>query len=176
MTTLNLHKTTTLTAKQADTLQLTASWPGEYRWSAGQTTRSIRYVADKAGTFPIGVSDGKQCLTDAFTITVTAPPVVVTPPVVVVSPVVITATEDPLGNRLRIFPNPAHDRVSVELSAGKRTETSVRLTDLQGRIIYQKNIGSVTSMSELVNLPAAGMYLLQVQVGNQSQTQEVVRQ
>ncbi len=160
----NVNKTTTLTAKQADTLQLTASWPGEYRWTTGQTTRSIRYVADKAGQFPVSVSDGKQCLTDVFTITVLAPPVV------------ITATEDPLADRLRIFPNPTLDRVAVELSAGKRSETSIRLTDLQGRIIYQKNVGPVTSMSELVALPAAGTYLLQVQVGNQNQTQQVIRQ
>ncbi len=160
----NVNKTATLTAKQADTLQLTASWVGDYRWSTGQTTRSIRYVADKAGQFPVSVSDGKQCLADAFTITVLAPPVV------------ITATEDPLINRLRIFPNPTHDRITVELSAGKLADTSVRLTDLQGRVIYRKNVGSITTMSELIALPVAGTYLLQIQVGDQNQTQQVIRQ
>ena len=219
----DVNKTTALTTKQADTLQLKASWPGrpantvdvpgestpgestpgestpgvnasdDYRWITGQTTRSVRYVADKAGTFSVGVSDGKQCLADAFTITVTAPPVVlppvvvtppvvvpppvvVTPPTVVTPPAVITALDDPLRSRLRIFPNPTHDRVSVDLSAGKRAETSLRLTDLQGRIIYQKDVGSVTSMNESVVLPTVGTFLLQVQVGGTSQTQQVIRQ
>lgn len=72
----NVNKTSTLTAKQADTLQLTASWIGDYRWSTGESTRSIRYVASRAGQFPVSVTDGKQCLTDQFTITVAAPPLV----------------------------------------------------------------------------------------------------
>ncbi|MBC7570153.1 MAG: metallophosphoesterase [Spirosoma sp.] len=161
----NVNKRIGLTVKSTDTLQLTASWPlGDYRWITGETTRSIRLPAQRAaGQLPITVSDGKGCLLDEFEITVLAPPVV------------ITATEDPLADRLRIFPNPTHDRVSVDLSAGKRSETSVRLTDLQGRVIYQKNVGSVTSMSELVALPTAGIFLLQVQVGNQRQTQQVIR-
>ena len=161
----NTNKSTQITAKQADTLNLTASWPlGDYRWTGGQTSRSIRYVAGQAGTYPLSVMDGKQCLADAFTITVLAPPVV------------ITATENPLANRLRIFPNPTHDRISVELSAGKRAETSLRLTDIQGRVLYQKNAGSVTALSELIALPVAGTYLLQVQVGKESQTQQVIKQ
>ncbi len=70
----NVNKTVSLTTEFADTLQLTASWPGEHRWSDGQTARSIRYVANRAGTFPITVNDNRQCLTDQFTITTQAAP------------------------------------------------------------------------------------------------------
>jgi hypothetical protein len=70
----NVNRTTTLTAEYADTLQLSASWPGTYKWPGGQTSRSIRYVADKAGTYPVVVTDNQQCLTDQFTLTVQQPP------------------------------------------------------------------------------------------------------
>lgn len=70
----NVNKSTSLTTEYADTLSFSASWVGDYRWTNGQTGRSIRYVADKAGTFPVTVNDNQQCLTDQFTITVQHPP------------------------------------------------------------------------------------------------------
>ncbi|MBD2702049.1 metallophosphoesterase [Spirosoma sp. BT702] len=70
----NVAKTTALATEFGDTLQFSASWIGDYRWPGGQTGRSFRYVADKAGAFPISVTDGQQCLTDQFNVTVQAPP------------------------------------------------------------------------------------------------------
>ncbi|MCX6218716.1 metallophosphoesterase [Spirosoma sp.] len=70
----NVNKTPSLTAEYGDTLQLTASWMGNYRWPDGKTSRSIRYVADQSGTIPIAVTDDRQCLTDQFTISVQQPP------------------------------------------------------------------------------------------------------
>ncbi|SOD92723.1 metallophosphoesterase [Spirosoma fluviale] len=70
----NVNTTTSLTAEYGDTLQLAASWLGDYRWPDGKTSRSIRYVADQSGTIPIAVTDGRQCLTDQFTISVQQQP------------------------------------------------------------------------------------------------------
>ncbi|ADB36116.1 metallophosphoesterase [Spirosoma linguale] len=70
----NVNKTASLTAEYGDTLQLTASWIGDYRWPDGKTSRSIRYVADQSGTIPIAVTDDRQCLTDQFTISVQQQP------------------------------------------------------------------------------------------------------
>ncbi|GAB3993934.1 hypothetical protein GCM10028807_30430 [Spirosoma daeguense] len=70
----DVQKTRALTAEYGDTLQLTASWLGDYQWPGGQKDRSFRYVADKAGAFPLAVSDGRQCLTDQFNVTVLPQP------------------------------------------------------------------------------------------------------
>lgn len=69
-----VNKTTTLTTEYADTLQLSASWPGSYQWSDGQTSRTARYVAKQAGTFSFVAKDDQQCLMDQFNITVQQPP------------------------------------------------------------------------------------------------------
>lgn len=354
-----VSKTTSLTAEFADTLQLRASWPGmggnesnEHRWTGtsmpgtsmptDQTSRAIRYVADKAGTFPVTVSDARQCLTDQFTITVQPPPVLTTrtttsvcagssfavtatltnttkaagwqydvflsdasgsfatekivgsgtlttlkatlpatlpagigyqlqvrprdipyvqlvpsgpfvvklpatatltgsttvlqgqpvsltltftgdrpwrgtlstgtafsattsPTVLTVQPsqttsfsiasienacgpgtatgqalitvLLPTETEPFAGGYLQIYPNPAHDRVFVTLSTGQKKETSLRLHDGQGKLVYQKTFGLSTLVQEPVPLPSiAGTYLLTVQVGQQTITRKVVRE
>ncbi|AQG79919.1 metallophosphoesterase [Spirosoma montaniterrae] len=95
----NVNKTASLTAEFADTLQLLASWPGEYRWTNGQTGRSIRYIANQAGTFPVAVTDNRQCLNDQFNLTVQAAPKITTrslavPAVCVGSTVSLTATPE----------------------------------------------------------------------------------
>ncbi|RYC68767.1 metallophosphoesterase [Spirosoma sordidisoli] len=342
-----VNKTATLTTEFADTLQLAASWPGDspgaYRWTSGQTSRSIRYVADRAGTFPLTVSDDKQCLADQFTITVPQPPrltavlsgittacvgtvlpVTATPenttkangwqydvllsdaagnfaaeqvvgsgtlnalratlptslpagagyrlrvrprgisyatliaspafavrsqPTVslggsatvlagepasltlaftgdapwrgvlsdgtaftaTTSPFLVsvkpmqsntytvrsvenvcgagtaagqatitvllpTATQSVIDSRLRVYPNPVQDRVIVEWLPGRQQDVTLSLIDGQGRVVYQKRVGQAASFTESVLLPAAGVYLLSVQAGQEVRTQKVVKQ
>ena len=337
----NVNKTTTLTPEYADTLQLTASWPGEYRWPGGQTSRTIRYVADKSGTFPITVRDDRQCLADQFSVTVGPPPRLTTkaptsvcagstfavtalsenttkaaswqydvllsdatgsfaneqvvgsgtstalkaslpaslpagtgyrlrvrprnvsyaqiipsdgfavkalptatlagsttvlqgqpasltltftgegpwrgslsdgtafsamtsPTVLTVQPsqsglysietvengcgrgsatgqatitvLLPTGVEEWAGGRLRVYPNPAHDVLHVEWTNPRRQETTLFLRDVQGKLVYQKSFGSVTSLSETVLMPTvSGSYLLTVQVGEAKWTRRIVR-
>ena len=340
----DVNRTTTLTAEFADTLQLSASWPGTYKWSGGQTSRSIRYVADKAGTYPVVVTDNQQCLTDQFTLTVQQPPrlttklaaatavcaggtvaVTATPenttkaagwqydvllsdasgnftteqvvgsgslttlkatipasvlpgtgyrlrvrprgisyaqltasdvfsvkplptatlsgsttvlqgqPISLtlaftgdgpwngtlsdgttfsssVSPAVltvqstksvsysITSVENSCGKgtysgqasvtvllptaeetfadgQLRIYPNPAHEVVQVDLVVNKKQDVNLTLIDQQGRTVIQKPFGVVQSLSETIAMPqATGTYMLKIQVGSTTLTRKVVRQ
>ena len=340
----DVNKTTALTTEFADTLQLSASWPGTYKWSGGQTSRSIRYVADKAGTYPVAVTDNQSCLTDQFTLTVQQPPklttklsattavcagstfaVTATPenttkaagwqydvllsdasgsftperlvgsgslttlnvavptgltpgagyrvqvrprgipyaqlvasnafsvralptatlsgsttvlqgqPISLtitftgdgpwsgtlsdgttfssmVSPTILTvqptksvsysiaSVENSCGKgsytgqatitvllptgeetfadgQLRIYPNPTHDVVRVDLILTKKQEVHVTLINQQGQTVSQKPFGQVTSLSETIAMPqATGMYLLKIQVGQNTLTRKVVRQ
>jgi hypothetical protein len=340
----NVNRTTTITAEYADTLQLGASWPGEYQWPGGQTSRNVRYVADKAGTYPVQVTDKQQCLTDQFTLTVQQPPKLTTklaaatavcaggivavtatpenttkaagwqydvllsdasgnftteqvvgsgsstnlkatipasvlpgagyrlrvrprgisyaqltasdvfsvkplptatlsgsttvlqgqsisltlaftgdgpwtgalsdgttfsssvsPTILTVQPTKsvsysITSVENSCGKgtysgqasitvllptaeeifadgQLRIYPNPAHDVVQVDLVVNKKQEVSLTLIDQQGRTVVQKPFGVVQSLSETIALPpVTGTYMLKVQVGSTTLTRKVVRQ
>ncbi|MFD2935585.1 metallophosphoesterase [Spirosoma flavum] len=342
----NVNKITSLTAEYADTLQFTASWMGDYHWSGGQTSRTIRYTADKPGTIPVAVTDtdARQCLTDQFTIVVQQPPTITTKSSVStavcvgstiavtaipenttkaagwqydvlisdasgnftseqivgsgalttlkatiptnllpgtgyrlrvrprgityaqlvpsagftikslptatlagsttvlqgqpisltlsftgdgpwhgslsdgtsfsgsINPMVLTiqstksivysvasienncgkgsasgrasitvliptAEEEFAGGQLKIYPNPAHEVVYVELSTTQKKEVSLSLRDEQGRSVFQKQFGQVTTISESVPMPnAPGTYLLTVQAGQNRITRKVVRQ
>jgi hypothetical protein len=338
----NVNKMASLTAEYADTLQLTASWPGDYAWQTGQTTRSIRYPATRSGTYTVGVTDARQCLTDQFTLTIAAPPRITAKTSVSVcsgGSVAVTATpenttkaagwqydvllSDASGNFaneravgsgaltalkatlpanlptgagyrlrvrprgisyaelvpsdafvikpaptatlagsgtvlqgtpasltltftgdgpwqgtlsdgtlfstasspfaltvqpaqtttytvktltnvcgngtatgqaiitvmipteaeafadgiLRIYPNPAHEVIHVELSVNQKKDVRVLLRDVQGKSVFQKQFGQVSAVSESIPMPApTGVYLLTVQAGDQTLTRKVIRQ
>ncbi|WP_460938120.1 metallophosphoesterase [Spirosoma humi] len=340
----NVNKTASITAEFADTLQFTASWLGDYRWSDGQSSRTIRYVANQAGTIPVTVTDSRQCLTDQFTISVPQPPklttklvgsaavcaggtvaVTATPenttkaagwqydvllsdasgnflperlvgsgtlttlkatipgtlplgtgyrlqvrprgiafaqliasepfaikslPTATVTgsttvlqgqpisltlsftgdgpwrgslsdgttfssgtnPTILTlqstksmvyslasvenscgqgsvsgrasitvllptAEEEFAGGQLKIFPNPTHEVVHVELTTTQKREVSLAMQDAQGRSVFQKQFGQVNAVSEKIVLPnTAGTYLLTIQAGQNKITRKIVRQ
>lgn len=77
----NVNRRQSFALNYADTLTLTASWPGNviagngqaarYVWSNGQSGRTIRTV-NQSGTFR--VTDGQGCLTDEYTVTVAPRP------------------------------------------------------------------------------------------------------
>ena len=340
----NVNKTVSLTAEYADTLQLGASWVGDYRWPNAQTSRTIRYAANQSGTIPVAVTDSRQCLTDVFTLTVGQQPKLTTKltantAVCVGSTVAITATpenttkaagwqydvllSDASGNftperivgsgsladlkatipanlppgagyrlrakprgisyaqliasdgfsikplptatltgsttvlqgqpvslslsftgdgpwrgslsdgttfsgsvsptvltlqptksvvysiasienscgkgsssgqasitvllptaeetfadgHLRIYPNPAHEVVHVELTTPQKKQVSLVLRDGQGRSVFQKQFGQISSLSESIPMPhATGTYLLTIQAGEHTLTRKIVRQ
>lgn len=340
----NVNTLTSLTAEYADTLQLTASWMGDYQWPSGKSTRTIRYVADQSGTIPVKVTDGRQCLTDQFTITVQQPPkltanvtastavcaggtIAVTavpenttkatgwqydvllsdasgnfstekiigsgslanlqatlpttlspgsgyklrvrprgisyaqlvpsdaftikasptatlsgsttvlqgqpvtltltftgdgpwrgslsdgtafssstnPTVLTVQPpksitytvtslenscgvgkasgqafitvLLPTAEEEFAGGQLKVYPNPAHEVVFVELTTTQKKDISLMLLDAQGRSVFQKQFGPVTSISESIRMPAAtGVYMLTIQAGQNKVTRKIMKQ
>ncbi|QJW88465.1 T9SS type A sorting domain-containing protein [Spirosoma taeanense] len=135
----NVNKTTTLTAEYADTIQLKASWPGEYRWPDGQSSRTIPYAASKAGTFPLTVQDKRQCLTDQFMVTVLPEPKVtasVPGPVCAGSLIDVRAT---VNNTAR----------SAEWSY------DVLLSDATGNFDHERLIGSGSLQTLRATLPAA---------------------
>ena len=341
----NVNKTIEVKAQVGDTLQLAASWPSvsdDYRWPDGQKNRRIRYVVDKAGTYPITVKDGRDCLVDVFQLTVQqslkviaktaasvcvggSMPVTITfenapqatdlqydvllsdatgnftneqvvgagkltelkatipanlpagsgyrlrvrprdvsnaelvpssefkiqalptatitgsstvsqgqsvtlaigftgdgpwkgvlsdgttfsgaanPIVLTVQPaksvvysittiengcgkgtssgqasimvLIPTAEEEFAGGRLRVYPNPTHNVVYVDLTITQKKEVIIQLSDMQGRSVHQQHFAPLTSLTESIPMPdATGTYLLTVQVGQQKLTRKVVRQ
>jgi hypothetical protein len=69
---VNQTKNITITAGSATTL--TASWPGKYLWSTGQTTKSITVSPSANKTYT--VTDNFNCLTDRFNVSVNAKTVI----------------------------------------------------------------------------------------------------
>lgn len=146
----NVNKMVSLTAEFADTLQLTASWVGDYRWINSQTSRSIRYVADKAGTFPVTVSDARQCLADQFTVMVLPQPVLTTR----------TSASVCAGGTLAVSATPEN----TTKAAGWQYD--VLLSDASGNFSAERVIGSgaLTALNATLpaTLPAGTGYRLRV--------------
>lgn len=88
-----------------------------------------------------------------------------------------TAEEAFAGGQLKIYPNPAHEVVHVELTTSLSKDVSISLYDAQGRTVVHKHAERVQSLSESISLPQqTGTYLLKIQVGQHTLTRKVVRQ
>ncbi len=81
---------------------------------------------------------------------------------------------------LRVYPNPAHDRLNVILSMSVDSEVTLNLIDMAGRELKQasfsRQIPASGKMSiDLHGLPV-GMYICRVQVGDSIFHQPFIKQ
>ncbi|WP_460906662.1 metallophosphoesterase [Spirosoma areae] len=136
----NVNKTASLTTEFADTLQLSASWVGNYQWTGGQTTRAFRYVADKAGTFPLTVSDNQQCLADQFTIMVQQPPKLTTK--------ITTVSSVCVGSTIPVT------AISENTTKAAGWQYDVLLSDASGNFSPERIVGSGTVTMLKATIPA----------------------
>ncbi|AKD54157.1 metallophosphoesterase [Spirosoma radiotolerans] len=88
-----------------------------------------------------------------------------------------TAEEEFAGGQVKVFPNPTHEVVYVELTTTQKREVSLTMHDAQGRSVYQKQFGQVSAVSETISMPnAPGTYLLTIQAGKNTIMRKVVRE
>lgn len=155
-----VNKTSTATAVINDTVRMTASWPGQYQWSNGQTDRSVLVRPSSPGTYTYTVRDPQGCLQDAFTLNVKGP----------------TGLEPQADEAVLVYPNPATDQVTIQFNIPRPDNVTIRLTDPNGRQIYQAEHKATTQQRYVVGLPQpAGLYLVTVQIGQRTLTRTVVR-
>ena len=84
--------------------------------------------------------------------------------------------ENTLGDKVSVYPNPSNGEFTVALSGVSANELNIVLTDVNGKTILTKEVGSIT---DSVNVPFAaeglkpGVYFLNINADNQSTTERV---
>jgi hypothetical protein len=68
----NTNKTTTVKTTLGKPVQLTASWPGTYSWSTGETTRTISVNPETNTVYTVKDAAASTCVTDVFNVSVTS--------------------------------------------------------------------------------------------------------
>ena len=143
----NVNRRQAITASYADTLTLTASWPGNviagngkpanYAWTNGATSRTIRTV-NQSGTFR--VTDGQGCLTDEYVVTVAPRPRLIT-------------------NALAITAYCPGEAVAVKATldnavSGANWTYDVQLSDAAGSFTAPRTVGAGLLDALTIRLPA----------------------
>ena len=147
----DVNKTTNLSIPSGTPTQLTASWPGNYSWSTGETTRTITVAPTANSTYT--VTDGFSCLTDVFNLTVSG----------AFRNIFTEATIEASRNTsVKITPTIVHKGQQVSVKSGNILPTEISLVDVNGRIIERFN-SSQSFYIETSNLHN-GIYFLRMKL------------
>ena len=155
----NVGKSTQKRIVLGQSVELTASWPGTYRWSTGQVNaRSV--TVQPQGDMLVTVRDSLGYLADSFRVFVEIPPILAVAP---------TAGE------LIIYPNPGNDRVVIENPARQNAEVTVTITDLDGKNRLEKPFLFHTKQEIDIRSLPAGVYVIEVKSATQSWRKRIVK-
>ncbi|MGV3632145.1 MAG: T9SS type A sorting domain-containing protein [Bacteroidota bacterium] len=82
------------------------------------------------------------------------------------------------ANGLSVFPNPAKDKISVDFNLANETTVTIQLTDLAGKVISSKTLGSKAAGAHSVVLETAavsnGIYVLNLVTNGETSSHKVV--
>ncbi len=123
----NVNKTNTITSTPGAQVQLTASWPGTYSWSTGETTRTITVSPSVNTTYTVRDASSSTCVTDVFTINVSGS----------LRTMNTVAIDDNTGTDklLKIAPTFVQRGQPVQVVTNENKVSEIIITDVQGRII-----------------------------------------
>lgn len=76
-------------------------------------------------------------------------------------------------NHIQVYPNPAQDKITVELGENARHIRLIELTDITGRLVKQVPVGRLSNLSITRGSLKAGVYILRLQ-GDRVLTEKIV--
>jgi hypothetical protein len=130
----DINKTTNLSIPSGTPTQLTASWLGNYSWNTSETTRSITISPTSNTTFT--VTDGANCITDVFNITVTGARNRYT-----------NVTPETVSDKsFRVVPTFVHRGQPILIRTGIAGAQEVSLVDVSGHLIQNYKVSQSTSI------------------------------
>ena len=148
----NVNKTTNIISTPGATVQLTASWPGSYKWSTGATTKAIQ-VSPSVNT-SYTVTDGTQagCIKDSFYVNVTG-----SQRTMIVSQLTGQKEDEEM---LKIIPTIVRKGEAVTIQTNVKNAVEVIVIDVNGRIVQTEEFTNkgVLQTGRLQN----GIYFLQL--------------
>ncbi|MEO5571801.1 MAG: T9SS type A sorting domain-containing protein, partial [Bacteroidia bacterium] len=83
------------------------------------------------------------------------------------------------SGELSVYPNPAHDKITVELNSSSNEQALIRINDLTGKLIYSQQAEFLNGMSAFeINLAhiAKGVYILSVERNSGAERLRIVVQ
>ncbi|MFN8166950.1 MAG: T9SS type A sorting domain-containing protein, partial [Bacteroidia bacterium] len=130
-----------------------------YNWSTSETTQTISMTTD--GYYSVTVTDGNGCqASDQIFVSFF---------------VGIGDVEN--GSNVSIFPNPAHDEATIEISNLRESKAVLQILTTDGRLVFDKVIhpsGSICREKLHLADYAAGVYFVKVIAGEKTKMLRVV--
>ena len=129
----NINKTNTVISSPGATVQLTASWPGTYSWSTGETARTISVSPSVNTTYTVRDAASATCVTDVFNVNVTGG--LRTMNTVLVE----NSTTD---KSLKIAPTFVQRGQTIQVITNENKVSEITIIDVHGRIIQTERFSN----------------------------------
>lgn len=157
-----MMKRLTLKSQQSinrgESINLQASWPGQYVWNTGQTTRTLTVSPPISTTYT--VQDPQGCLNEEFMVDVS----------------ILTEAANPLDGKMTVYPNPTNNgQAFVNVVLPSPAEITLTLTDSRGTTLLKKQYQRTATLLEEVSLPTPGQYIVTIKAGDQLISRKMVR-
>lgn len=132
------------------TIDYTANWktrltgtPGyqTYVWSTG--SGNVAIIANTSGVYSLTVSDEFGCEGEVSLF------------------VIVTGVENPIAHQLNVFPNPAHNQLTMEWPEAWLDKATARVTDLGGRVVTTFSANALRQQVDIGTL-SKGYYIIHV--------------
>ncbi|MGM0566323.1 MAG: T9SS type A sorting domain-containing protein [Bacteroidota bacterium] len=79
------------------------------------------------------------------------------------------------GNTLAMYPNPAVDKVTIELNEEMNDKTVIRILDMQGRVVLEKQASAQGKTASVeIGFLKPGQYMVRTTAGNQTETGKLI--
>lgn len=89
----------------------------------------------------------------------------------------VTGIEQALDKNLKVYPNPANEKIFVEINVPEN-ETTFRIINLQGKEVYRENVTTIENTQRreinISNYPT-GLYLIKMQFSDYSVTKKFLK-
>ena len=151
----NVNKVFDTTVVANASVILAASWTGNYVWTGGQTTQSVKVSFGWPVTYT--VTDANGCITDVFRINISGNPEA--------SPFERTITHKDLP--VKVYPTLVNRGQQVRVQAASNITGELVLKNMTGKLLLKENFAG-TKLVETNNL-LPGVYILSINIKNKIQ-------
>ncbi|MFM2392984.1 MAG: hypothetical protein RLZZ546_966, partial [Bacteroidota bacterium] len=122
--------------------------PYQYKWSTGSNNSYIHQL--NAGTYIVTITDNNLCVARAE------------------SEILVSATNDIVDHRIKLYPNPANNEIFIELSDVKNCNFKYVISDSNGKSIISDILSNCLSQKINISTLIPGMY--QIVIKNLDET------
>ncbi|MEI6950130.1 metallophosphoesterase [Paraflavisolibacter sp. H34] len=165
----SVNKKRSIALEAGSTTKLKASWEGNYKWSTGESSRSIMVSPSKKTVYT--VKDPYGCLTDSYVVTVKEDENKEGEPALRAEVKDEKELRPAAVSAFRVYPTVARQgqRITVQAREGSLLE----VLNAQGRVVRHLQCGAAATTLSTANLPA-GTYVLRLKGSGKAATQRVV--
>lgn len=128
-----------------DTLELKASFIGHYKWSTGQSTRSIKVKIQEEGLFRYMVQDSFKCVTDTFDLNL-----------------IFSKTDDKIPDFMIQQLTITDNILSFTIENAGKEALQVQIADVLGRVVMSKKLPEFQNTISLSTPLSRGVFLLHI--------------